>query len=348
MTTQLFAKSILSKCFSVMKPEIRALLMSLLITVAEQRSYLESKTQHADAIHWHLQKVYFEDIQLYLKDFFDLLLKRLKHFNLRGVTVAFDETYLPYYGKKWSLWIHGYNNKIKGATGSYKFMVCSIVLGEKRFVLYMLPMKRGDEAYEFLENILSHIEKYLNVRLVLCDRGFFSERVVSTLEKNNMKYIILTPRNKKIKRYMKAKELHVTDFLKANYEKSTHYTQVNYIFAYQIFGHDWAFTTNCRINVLALVMTYKGRWGIETIFRVMDFADIKSKSTEIVTRTFLFLVSIVLYNLWLEFKEKKHVTFETFLDYLALVNKSKEQVIKEWQEANAFLDGFSPPIKVIS
>lgn len=330
-----------------MCPEIRALLMSLLFVVAEQRSYLESKTHHADAIHWHLQKIYFEDIQDYLKDFFDLVLKRLKRFNLRGITVAFDETYLPYYGKKWSMWIHGYNNKVKGATGSYKFMVCSIVLGERRFVLYMLPMKRSDEAYEFLEQMLSHIHKYLNVKLVLCDRGFFSERVVSTLEENDMKYVILTPKNKKIKRFMKAKELHVTDFLKGNYEKSTHQTQVNYIFAYQIFGHDWAFTTNCRMNVLALIMTYKGRWGIETSFRVMDLADIKSKSTEIVTRTFLFLVSIVLYNLWLEFREKKHVTFETFLDFLALASKSKEQVVKEWEEASSYIHDSYPNLEII-
>ena len=131
---------------------------------------------------------------------------------------------------------------------------------------------------------------------------------------------------------MKAKELQVTDFLKGNYEKSTHYTQVNYIFAYSLLGHDWAFTTNCRMNVLALIMTYKGRWGIETTFRVMDLADIKSKSTEIVTRTFMFLVSIVLYNLWLEFKEKKPVTFEIFLDYLALASKSKKQIVEEAEE----------------
>src|SRR3989338_51743 len=316
------------------------------LVVAEQRSYLESKTKHADAIHWHLQRIYLEDIQEYLKTFFDLVLKRLKHFNMRGITVAFDETYLPYYGQKWSMWIYGYNNKLKGATGSYKFMVCSIVLGKRHLVLYMLPMKRGDEAYEFLEQMLSRIQKYLNVKLVLCDRGFFSERVVSTLEEHDMKYVILTPKNKKIKRYMKAKELQVTDFLKGNYEKSTHYTQVNYIFAYSLLGHDWAFTTNCRMNVLALIMTYKGRWGIETTFRVMDLADIKSKSTEIVTRTFMFLVSIVLYNLWLEFKEKKPVTFEIFLDYLALASKSKKQIVEEWEEASLFVKGFSPRTEI--
>ena len=155
-----------------------------------------------------------------------------------------------------------------------------------------------------------------------------------------MKYIILTPKNKKIKRLMEAKELQVVDFIKSNYEKSTHYTQVEYVFGYNIFGYNWAFTTNCRMNILAMIMTYKGRWGIETTFRVMDLAEIKSKSTNIIIRTFLFLVSIVLYNLWLEFKEHHQITFETFLDNLALASKSKEQVIRDWENSRILLNEF--------
>jgi hypothetical protein len=38
------------------------------------------------------------------------------------MSILFDETFIPYYGNKINLWIDAYNNNIKRAKGSYKFM----------------------------------------------------------------------------------------------------------------------------------------------------------------------------------------------------------------------------------
>jgi len=47
----------------------------------------------------------------------------------RGFIIAIDETHEPFYGRLKNLWIHDYRNGVKGATGSYKYIVVSIVSG---------------------------------------------------------------------------------------------------------------------------------------------------------------------------------------------------------------------------
>jgi len=331
--TVLFSETILSKCFSKMNSEIRAILMSLLMCVAEDKGYLEAKTAHADAIGWHLDKISMDEMKVYVDTFFIALLKIVKRMNIGPITLAFDETYEPYYGKKWSLWIHAYKNKVKGATGSYKFMVCSIVLGEKRFVLYSVPMYRGQITWKLVDEILTRVQKYVRVRLVLCDRGFCHKQTVRILEEKDIRYILLCPRWKNVKRFFEEGELEVIEHTKVFHNKQRYDVDMRYLLAYNIFGHNWAFVSNVRMNMLALILTYKGRWGIETTFRVLDHAEIKSKSSNIVVRTLFFMVAVVLYNAWLEFKKQKDISFDLFLDNLSLASQPIKTILEDWKTA---------------
>ena len=85
-----------------------------------------------------------------------------------------------------------------------------------------------------------------------------------------------------------------------------------------------------------IIKLYKCRWGIETNFRVMDFADIKSKSKNIVTRCFFFLISAILFNSWLELD--KHITFENYLDSLALANMTIKEILQKFKDAKELLE----------
>ena len=173
--TDIFGKTLLNKYFSKMSHEIRSVLTTLLFNAAESNDYLENITSHADAIHWHLNKIEFEDFISSLNNFFIALLKILRKQNLGMLTIAFDETFIPFYGRQKDFWVHGYNNNVKGARGSYKIMSCSIVLHEKRFVLYSVPMHIGQDTPNLVEEILTLVKKYLRVRMVLLDRGFFNK-----------------------------------------------------------------------------------------------------------------------------------------------------------------------------
>ena len=80
--------------------------------------------------------------------------------------------------------------------------------------------------------------------------------------------------------------------------------------------YDWVFATNRKLkSQMWYIRGYKCRWGIETIYRVIDEVRIKTTTLDKVKRYFLFAFSCLLYNLWkfanLFLKEK--VAFATFV-----------------------------------
>ena len=60
----------------------------------------------------------------------------------RRFIIAINETYEPFYGKIKNLWIHNYTNGVKGATGSYKYIVVSIVSSDLKFILHAIPITK--------------------------------------------------------------------------------------------------------------------------------------------------------------------------------------------------------------
>ena len=325
---------VFNKVFANSRSELRAVVKSVLLDVASDNAYLEDKTCHADAIHWHLSKLEPEDFIGLLCDFFEQNLKLVKKQVGSRVVIAFDETFIPFYGKSDNNWICDYNNKVKCATGSYKFMVCSIVMQSKRYVLFALPMFNVQNSLDSMKIILDYIKEKFVVKLVICDRGFCNKKIVNMLEQKQIKYLILTPKWTNIKKYLKAKTLEIIETTKFNENKTNFEVDMKYIFTYNFYDHDWVFTTNVKSNPLALILMYKSRWGIETNFRVLDEADIKSKSKNIVTRTFFFWMSIILFNEWLNFN--KCVTFNKFINKKSLANQEIKDLLQDFKEAKDF------------
>lgn len=318
-----------------MSLNLKDILPTLLFTASEQNEYLESVSRHADAIGWHLGKVDILDFIEQLDTYFDKMLKYFKkQVNLKNLTIAFDETYIPYYGRdKRSNWIHGYKNNVKGASGSYKFMVTSVVAGEQRFVLSMLPMAVSDDSVDLVDKFLSRIKKYFHVSLVLLDRGFANKELAYKMELHEQKYIALCPKWKNVKRFLKEKISEIVEEKIIRKHREEHIVKMQYVLEYNLLDYDWVFLTNTKLRGIDLIRAYKTRWGIETTFRVMDYADIKSKSTNIVIRTFFFLISLILYNDWIEKREEIECTFTQFLDYRSISIKPINTILDEYKNA---------------
>ena len=317
--------------------------MSTFITVASENDYLENLTSRADSIHRYLSQIDISDFESLCENYFCAHLKQLrKQVDWQKITVAFDETFIPFYGKVTNNWINGYTNNTKGAVGSYKFMVCSIVVRSKRYVLCSEPMHNCSDTTAIIERMLNAIKKRFTVDTVLLDRGFCGKETVRQLESQDVNYLILCPRWSNVKRHLKNRESVVVEYPKLNKHKTVTRVQMRYAFAYDCFGHNWAFVTNIDTDPRAIVLQYKSRWGIETNFRVMDLADIKSKSKNIVARFFFFLISILLFNSWLEVKED--MTFESYLDNLALAN---EDLVELLQKIELAKNMFGIPISVL-
>ena len=69
-------------------------------------------------------------------------------------------------------------------------------------------------------------------------------------------------------------------------------------------------------NTTQLVNLYKKRWNIENVFRITDKIRIRTNSTDIVAKTLLFTISIVIYNLWQWFRQEViGITLRRFLKF---------------------------------
>ena len=81
----------------------------------------------------------------------------------------------------------------------------------------------------------------------------------------------------------------------------------------------WVFATNMRENQpKKYILQYRKRWGIETLFRVLDGLQIKTKTTNMNKRFFLVLFTVYLYNTWKEClcTIEFHVTFSEYTTHL--------------------------------
>lgn len=107
--------------------------------------------------------------------------------------------------------------------------------------------------------MLDEIKLKFTVETVLCDRGFCGKETVQQLEAQQVKYLILCPRWTNVKRHLENNESVVVEYPKLNKHKTITRVKMRYAFAYNHFGHNWAFVTNIESDPLSLILKYKAR-----------------------------------------------------------------------------------------
>jgi len=144
-----------------------------------------------------------------------------------------------------------------------------------------------------------------------------------TLANAKHPYLIFVPKNKLVQRElaeMAASEKKTIHYqFELNKDKTILRGETTLAFLKGIFDKrtnktfDWCFATSeSSINLDYIIPTYKGRWRIETGFRVQDEARIKSKSKDPRIRFFFFVYGQVLQLLWMVLY-KEEVSFKEFL-----------------------------------
>ena len=87
-------------------------------------------------------------------------------------------------------------------------------------------------------------------------------------------------------------------------------------------AYNWVFATNMREKQpIKYILQYRKRWGIETLFRVLDGLQIKTKTTNMGKRFFLVLFTVYLYNTWKEFLScvEFHVYFGEYASHVQAI-----------------------------
>jgi putative transposase len=326
--------------------------VQLLINAAQAKDYVETISSldpglpNVDTLFWRLSEC--ASLDLILREYKKVVKRNIEavkeQIRRRRFIIAIDETHEPFYGRLKNLWIHDYRNGVKGATGSYKYIVVSIVSGDLRFILLAIPIpKISVETDYYVKELLIFVKSLIPIELVLLDRGFYAWGVIKVLQELKLGYIILVPKYTVFKDWLKkGAGLHEHQG-KLNRDK-TIYNISTYIAVLPDFkGSDWVFATNIKYEkIFRYVRYYKKRWGIETTFRVQDEVKIRTKSPIPEIRFALFVFECMLYNVWQFFKGR--VPFRRFVNILFRMSIIKTAVeVIALQTEKGFLNGKDPP-----
>ena len=315
-------KSFLDKCFlKVGSNTVYSTLViaRLLMEAAKMQEYLKEVADKPDSDSV-FKRIEHATLDL-IKKSFEVHVRELFHktgdFFKRGeVILAFDETYEEYFGKAKNAWIWGYKPK-KGSTGCFKFLVLSIVKNNRRYVLGAVPVFIGYNKEQTIIEMLKFAEQFVKIKAVLFDKGFYSSKVVKEFESKKIGYVILVPKNKKTKKYLEQKGNTFEHIMKTSDRYNKYELKLKVKVARDVYEHDWLILTNLNYrNTTQLVNLYKKRWNIENVFRITDKIRIRTNSTDIVAKTLLFTISIVIYNLWQWFRQEViGITLRRFLKF---------------------------------
>ena len=284
----------------------------LLAEASSHNTYIETISNKADSLHYHIAKGYVEYSD---KEFYKLVENKIKKLHLGAVDIIVDITSENFYGKSTGLYLHNWTGE-EGVEAKYHYLIAGILFRNKIYPFYAAILRIGTFKAGLLGKICDLCNKLnLKVRFMKLDRGFYSGEVIDALELKGMNYLIFARKSSLFKCILEAtnKRVVVKHEIKYKKAKSSHIAETNIALVKDVEGYDWVFATNVFLrDARKYVGLYRKRWNIETMFRVHDEARIKSKSVNPLVRLFYFMISMLLLFIW-NLHSKEECPFKRFV-----------------------------------
>ena len=295
----------------------------LLGEASSHNTYIETISNKADSLHYHIAKGYVEYSN---EEFYNLVENKIKKLHLGAVDIIVDITPEDFYGKSTGLYLHNWTGE-EGVQAKFHYLVAGILFRNKIYPFYVAILRIGTFKAELLGRICDLCSKLnLKVKLMKLDRGFYSGEVIDELELKDMNYLIFAKKSALFKCMLEAtdKSVIVKHEIKYKKDKSSHRAETDIALIKNVNGYDWVFATNVFLrDARKYVKIYRKRWNIETMFRVHDEARIKSKSINPLVRLFYFIVSMLLLFMW-NLYAKEECSFKKFIINLEQMLKNVE------------------------
>ncbi|HEY9204444.1 MAG TPA: transposase [Candidatus Methanoperedens sp.] len=272
------------------------------LKVVKNKKYIPSP----DIVFYHIERQNNLDLQHHLEEVINLSYLMAEKRRLFGkyAAVAIDIHEIPYYGEVNNPFIMGCKHK-NGTSYCYKYATIDIVEKNQRFTLKAIPLTPlSNNNATIVNQLLQHAMKYVHIKYVLLDRGFFSVDVINILMNLKLKYIMPAIKNDKIKQVVKGNSNKISYFLKYTMKSGKKNATFNLMVKYDEKDKEYyTFATNFEIiyknDIECIAENYRKRWGIETGYRVKkDFMAITTTECYSV-RMLYFMISVILYNFWL-------------------------------------------------
>jgi len=216
------------------------------------------------------------------------------------VALALDFTDIPYYGRdEGSMVVEG--RLERGTTHRYRYAVIKIIDKWGDFFLMGLPVGNYTDKRETIRQLITFARKHVNIKYIVVDRGFFSTKYLSLFEEMGVKYLMPGVKNERVKRLIGEGVRYAQIDMKSTIYRK-YRTRIRLLFRKASDGRIVCFATNFKqqqVYGIDLFSLYSRRWNIETGFRVIKHEFMaKTTSTQYRIRMFMFMFSLLLYNIW--------------------------------------------------
>ena len=243
--------------------------------------------------------------------------------------IAIDLTLIPYHGQPHQDKKEIYRSSPKsGTTHFHAYATAAVVHKGHRYTLALLRVEHGTKMKDVVQRLLKIVRsRGVKIRFLLLDKGFFSVEVITYLKRAQLGFIIpAMARGRKPKGRKRATGLRAIRKKKNGYYRHTltgkvsgkqHTTRVTICVASKSYKHKK--TSKRRTKKLMYVVwkvrltpreireVYRKRFGIETSYRQMHEARIKTCTRDPKLRLLFVGIALVLRNIWvwLHFKLAK-------------------------------------------
>jgi hypothetical protein len=234
--------------------------------------------------------------------------------------IAIDLTLIPYHGQPHQDKKEIYRSSPKsGTTHFHAYATVAVVHKGHRYTLALLRVEHGTKMKDVVQRLLKIVRSGgVKMRYLLLDKGFFSVEVITYLKRAQLGFIIPAmargrkPKGRKkvtgLRAIRKKKNGYYRHTLKGKIDGKQRTTRVTICVASKRYTHKK--TSKRRTKKLMYVVwkvrltpreireMYRKRFGIETSYRQMHEARIKTCTRDPKLRLLFIGIALVLRNIW--------------------------------------------------
>ncbi len=261
-----------------------------------------------DALLQQLKKLDFELIESQFDCVFETQFKKMFKKKKPKVIAIIDlheqETYSK--DKRESPHIRGGKHK-NGTNFFFKFATLQIICKDKTLTMKVMLQHREQSLKEIVERLVKHAQKYVNIKVLLLDRGFRDVNIFNELEFLQVPLLMPCFKNEKTKaEFSKVKsKFKIVKYWWKN--KKNEFADFKLIMMRLEDGNEIGFYTTIRFTWLHTAKyyldIYAKRWNIETGYRLQNLFLPKTTCVKGEVKYFYFCYAVAMHNLWLIIRE---------------------------------------------
>lgn len=252
----------------------------------------------------HLRKLDREAVGSQFQTVFDDLCNLAARARLftAPVALAIDIHDWLFYGDKQTEMVAN-TNPAQGTDKAFKFVTACVVTDGLRFTIAVEPVATKREKADAIEAVLQQAKKWIDIRGVYLDRGFYTVDVVKALKRQEIDFVIRAPTFPSLVGEEPTVQVEMGYEMGGSRPPYDTVTVTRFTVPHSDSSQakQTYFITNHEVTEASaegFAERYRRRWGIETSYRVIGDFLARSRSTVYSVRLFYFLFAVTLYNLW--------------------------------------------------